>query len=681
MVVFLRIELRRLLVTFGPWLLIALSQGVLGLVFILSLADLAQEPALARSRGPTAYLTSQVLGVACLWLLLMAPLLATRVLYETREPGTAALLHTGLASPFGALAGKLGAVTVILSVITGLAVAMPASLAIAAPVDWGVLLSTLIHMALLVVMYASVGLAAAALVPHGAAATAMAAGILLLLWLLYWPASDGGQATAVLRFLSPSGHMEIGFGGLLSLEAIAALMLIAMLALIVAWVALAAGKGGSWHARRRPLAMAVLLALGAAALAGLAAGRAQSWDLSQSGRHRLTESSRQILAAIAQPIWITAALPAGSPLKEPVRLLVERYRLAGAEIHLRFKTPQAVATRLSRLGVDAPWALIVEIDGRQEVCTELGEPCLSAALMRAAERHRWWLGFITGHGERPLTERSPGGLSRLREILQRQGYSLGSLNLAETGFIPDNTEVLVVAGATDPFLPVEIELLRRYLTEGGNLLWLTDPPSGEPAWAEALPLAPDAGVIVSPDYTLLGTGHPAIAPIQDFARHPLAQGMTGRLLMAWATPVIARDHPSWHTRVLARSLSRTWAERDTGNASAQFDPSDGDRAGPLVVAMTATREMARGEQRLALIGDSDLFTNRFITDGENRRLAERLFRWLASSRVPKLAGAEPKPASFALSPGAVRAAAFIYIVVLPALALMTGAMIRRRRRD
>lgn len=681
MATFLRIELRRLLVTFGPWLLIALSQGVLGLVFILSLADLAQEPALARTRGPTGYITSQVLGLACLWLLLLAPLLTTRVLSETREAGAAALLHTGLTSSLGALAGKLGAVLIVLSMITGLALAMPASLAIATPVDGGVLLSALIHMALLLVMYASVGLAAAALVPHGAAATAVAAGTLLLLWLLYWPASDGGRETAVLRFLSPSAHMEAGFAGLVSLEAMAALVLIAVLALIVAWVALSASAGASWRDRGRPLAVAAAVGAAAIMLSSLAASSDRSWDLSHSGRHRLTEGSREILAAITKPVEITAALPADSPLKEPVRLLVERYRLAGADIRLRFETPQSAAKRLDDLNVDATWALIVAVDGRQEACTELSEACLSAALMRATERHRWWLGFITGHGERPLTGRAPDGLSALKQTLHRQGYSVGSLNLAETGFIPDNTEVLVVAGAGQPFLPAEIDLLRRYLADGGNLLWLTDPPADQPAWAEAMPLAPATGVIVSPDYRLLGTGHPAILPTGDFAAHPLAQGMTGRLVTAWANPVVERPNPPWRTRVLARSLSRTWAEQDIAGASARFDAGGGELAGPLAIAMTATRKTARGEQRLALIGDSDLFTNRFITHGENRRLAQRLFRWLASSNAPKLAGAETEPASFALGPGFVRGAALIYIVVLPALALMIGAAIRRRRRD
>ena len=61
----------------------------------------------------------------------------------------------------------------------------------------------------------------------------------------------------------------------------------------------------------------------------------------------------------------------------------------------------------------------------------------------------------------------------LKEI--KNGIELDTLKLAETPEIPDDINLLVIADPRVTLLGGEIQLVNRYLQDGGNLLWLVEP--------------------------------------------------------------------------------------------------------------------------------------------------------------------------------------------------------------
>ena len=51
-----------------------------------------------------------------------------------------------------------------------------------------------------------------------------------------------------------------------------------------------------------------------------------------------------------------------------------------------------------------------------------------------------------------------------------KGNNVQELNLASSGAIPENADLIVIAGATRKLLAAEVSSLQKYLQAGGNLL-------------------------------------------------------------------------------------------------------------------------------------------------------------------------------------------------------------------
>ncbi|MDE6451931.1 MAG: Gldg family protein, partial [Odoribacter sp.] len=89
-------------------------------------------------------------------------------------------------------------------------------------------------------------------------------------------------------------------------------------------------------------------------------------------------------------------------------------------------------------------------------------------------------GFLTGHGERSLHHTGDAGFYRfstartMRQALINQGYDIFELNL-ETDEIPGNTDIVVVADPQKSLSESELQALKLYLRQGGDMLVLGEP--------------------------------------------------------------------------------------------------------------------------------------------------------------------------------------------------------------
>ena len=85
------------------------------------------------------------------------------------------------------------------------------------------------------------------------------------------------------------------------------------------------------------------------------------------------------------------------------------------------------------------------------------------------------IAFITGHGERDThDEKSENSVSLFRKTLEKNAYLVQDLNLITTGKIPETTDLIIVAGATENFQKGELEVINNYLAKGKSALILFD---------------------------------------------------------------------------------------------------------------------------------------------------------------------------------------------------------------
>jgi ABC-type uncharacterized transport system involved in gliding motility auxiliary subunit len=298
--------------------------------------------------------------------------------------------------------------------------------------------------------------------------------------------------------------------------------------------------------------------------------------------------------------------------------------------------------------------------------------------------------FLQGHGERNPYSDANHDFSEFSTRLASKGYNIENLNLIETSSIPQNTDVLVIASPQMALLPGELDLLQRYIEQGGNLVWLADPgtiQSPIDRLADALAIEFLPGIIVDPNSQLLGLDRVDFALVAEYPRHPITQHVTSLSLYPQAQALEYHGNETqWQSLNFLTSGDSSWNE--TGELKGEIN--NGDHAdeinGPLNIGLTlsSTIENSSGpsEQRIAVLGDADFLSNHYLGNGANLELGLNLFNWL--SHDDNLISISPRAAPdtrLALSQAQQLVIAIIFLFVLPLLLAGSGIFIWLKRRS
>lgn len=430
-------------------------------------------------------------------------------------------------------------------------------------------------------------------------------------------------------------------------------------------------------------------------------------DWTAGNRNTLTEPSRKLLATLGAPITFKVFIYPRSELRPALEADVRRYQRVKEDITLEFVDPSTNPQQVREYNIQRPGEVVVEYQGRRENLSSTTEQAITTALQRLAHSGERWIVFLEGHGERSIEDAGQNGYSEFAAFLRDKGLKVRSLNLATTPQVPDNTAALVIAAPERPLLDGEVKLLGKYVSEGGNLLWLADPVAGgrdpvaslEPlaralnvAWQKGTGIMLESASLGLPPYVYITTQYPQNPVTHDFpenALFPLVRGLTYK-----------SDPEGWTAQPLLTTREEAWLETGKLEGELAMEPNDGDTAGPLTLGVTLTRELKApapeapkdGEaaaatpppkaQRAALVGDSDFLANGYLGQLGNSLLGLNLAQWLAS-RDEQLNIDIPKAPDTSITiPGwGMYALSFGFVLLLPALLLGFGVtrwVIRRR---
>ena len=409
-------------------------------------------------------------------------------------------------------------------------------------------------------------------------------------------------------------------------------------------------------------------------------------DWTFGNRNTVSAETRELLARIDQPLHVTAYLPDDGDTRQYYAKRIERYQRFKPDITLDFVNPDLDPERASRDGVERTGQLVLRLGGRSQVVGDPGEQTLTNALQRLTREGERRALFLEGHGERDLAETGNKGYAQLAQVLKSSGLVLQPYNLVRTPALPDNVALVVLAGPRAPLLEGEVTLLRAYLANGGNLLWLQEP--GEMLGLD--PLAQDLGIGFEPGMLvdnnrqlrmLLGLDHPAIIPVAEYGTHAITADLDMLTLFPVARPITLAGSDTWVQTPLLATLQETWLETGPLEGNVDFDPTAGDVGGPLVLGAAFERALDARDQRVVVIGDSDFLSNSFIGHGGNLNLATSLFNWLsADDALISITTRSAPDTQLDLAPGYSATIGLFFIVILPLGLLVAGGFIWLRRR-
>jgi hypothetical protein len=298
---------------------------------------------------------------------------------------------------------------------------------------------------------------------------------------------------------------------------------------------------------------------------------------------------------------------------------------------------------------------------------------------------------LEGHQERSPFDNTSSGLSKLRERLADRGFRLQPHAILKTQSIPDDSSFVLIASPRTSYLPTEAEVIKQYLKDGGNLLWLTEPDTlaGLEPVLEQLGLMTLKGTLLDGNQALqdmLGIKHPAVIPVIQY-QHPLLKDMQSPTLFPFAGVIEANPEiiTNWQYSPMLITGESSWLESGELTGEVTPDYAAGDKPGPLSIGMSLSREINGQQQRVVVLGDSDFMLNQFIGagNGGNLELSNKLFDWLSQSDdLLKIKTARAPDTELKMPGNSLNILAIVFLFGLPLLLVIIGTVrwwIRRRR--
>jgi len=416
-------------------------------------------------------------------------------------------------------------------------------------------------------------------------------------------------------------------------------------------------------------------------------------DWTANNRNTLSEASSELLKQLEGPVAVTSYATEDKSVRGAVSDLVDRYRRHKADLTLQFVNPDLEPEVVRALGIRVNGELRVEYQGRAENLQNLSEQGLTNILQRLARSGERWLIFVEGHGERKPQGVANHDLGQWSQQLTTKGFRVQTHNLVQNPQLPENTQVLVLAGPQMNLLPGEVALINQYVAGGGNLLWLTDPSDdGDQKQHGLMPLATQLGIdfepgmIVDPTTQVLGVSDPRFALVADYPGHAITRDFDALTLFPQSHGLVIAPPDGWQARVILQTEKRSWSETGDMSGEIQFDAAS-DVPGPLTLGVALTRPLSTGdaesrqEQRVVITGDGDFLSNAYLGNGANLLLGMNMINWLAND--DQLINIPVKTATdrnLQLSPLAQGMIGFGFLFVLPLLLAGSGFLIWWKRR-
>ncbi|MFW5837112.1 MAG: GldG family protein, partial [Desulfovibrionaceae bacterium] len=396
--------------------------------------------------------------------------------------------------------------------------------------------------------------------------------------------------------------------------------------------------------------VAGLLAVGL--LAGLyLLSQSAGWrhDATSNKRHSLSLETRQVLDQLAEPVKAVVFSRPGDPQRVRVEDLLELYARRNDLFTYEIADPDKDPLRAKELGVTQIGEAVVLSGEKQEKIALPDEQKLTNAVIRVTDPGKSTIYFVQGHGEFTPDAREHGSLSVLRNALEAQGALAQKLFLVREKSVPGDADALIIAGPQKDFLDSELTALTRYFQSGGRILYAI---SAEDAvnlddWlAEAAGLARDPGLVLDPVSQIV-TGNYLTPIVQSYGMHPITKDFSLVTLYPTCTALsVERTAPGGGPRLLGESSENSWLESDlkmlvTGEAT--FDEPQ-DVPGPLWLSAVYEAEgnATSGPSRLAVFGDQDFLSDRYVKLSGNLDMAMNTVNWLLA-KENLITISKPKP--------------------------------------
>ena len=366
---------------------------------------------------------------------------------------------------------------------------------------------------------------------------------------------------------------------------------------------------------------------------------------------------------------------------------LDSYRQASSKIAVEFVDPERQPKIAQSYGITRSDTAIFESGAQTVRVTSPSEAELTGALIRVSKDEKKRILFLEGHGEINTENRDRTGMSLAKELLIKQGYEMGTVSLLTQNALPDNLSILAIAGPRKPITTDELDRIYAYVEKGGHLLLMVDPetPVDVASLLGRWGLGFGPGVLVDLQ-DRLAQGDLTTLLVRTFTEHEITQDLNAAVLFPLARHITFNEQAGkdWDYVPLARTSANSWAETNLKGRVVSFNEKE-DIKGPLPIAAALALKLppAEGKPRPAIvvIGNSTFASNAFVNFPGNSDFFLHTAAWLAQDREMMAIGPrEQVLRPFIPNPVQERTLLYVQVIFLPAVVLITGINVWRKRR-
>ena len=212
------------------WVLLAVIQAILGLMFLTNLDNYfllqPQLMQLENTPGVTDIVITPLMHVAAIIMLMIMPLLTMRSIADEKRNRTLSLLVSAPLSMSEIVLGKFLGLMLFVFILITMLMLMPLSLYLGTSPDGGKLLSIYLGMLLLMATFTAIGLYLSSLTENQTIAAISTFGVLLMLWIIDWLGGSVSNGQSVLSYLSLLRHHQSMLEGVFNTSDIAYYLLL-----------------------------------------------------------------------------------------------------------------------------------------------------------------------------------------------------------------------------------------------------------------------------------------------------------------------------------------------------------------------------------------------------------------------------------------------------------------------
>jgi gliding motility-associatede transport system auxiliary component len=362
-----------------------------------------------------------------------------------------------------------------------------------------------------------------------------------------------------------------------------------------------------------------------------------------------------------------------------------------------------------------------EYGGRLELAADLStEEQITNALIKVLSNEVQRVYFMEGHQERSADDGSGEGYLMAATTIRDQSYAVEGLNILELGGVPDDCEVLVVAGPRKEMLPDEVRLIDDYLEGGGRIMVCLDPEykTGLEEWLLGWSIRAGNNMVIDNSTSGVRQGAGPQEPLlynYDEEHQITAQLMKAFTSMPTVRSISIEADPSEELEltILATTSENSWGETDLATLTVKtptFDPEDMSGPVPVAVAMikklkekiAGVQEITTGPSskaptqeeikkmqleksqrraQLVVFGDSRFASNDYFRYGGNRDLFLNAVSWLiGDERLITIRPKDPEDQTIYINQRQTKYMALVVKYLIPSIVLLFGAWVWIMRR-